>query len=111
METIINALKIIASGVAFMFVIAGIGYVIQKFFGTTLISKYNTKGTRYYEGLTDSSYNYYVNKEPFLVEVAIEKVKKKRFALTKRNVLDEIYKLESDKKFMASYNELKNKSE
>lgn len=87
-------------------VIVGFMWISEKYGGITIGPKYGGQSSSKMNQTIDSLYNYELKNNPKLVEYAINKVKQKKFALTKTNVLSEIDTIKKDKALMEIINKL-----
>ena len=104
METIFLG---IFNSVVFMAFIVLIFYLIRKYLGITVISKYGSRSPSEMEHIYNKLYEHEQKNNPILVKFAISNVEKKHFALTPSNILSEIDKIKKDKNLMEMYEELR----
>ena len=104
-------IEIIKIGLVFIGMIAFvafIGYLVKKFFGIVTVSKYSSYSSADIKKPDNFLFDLEVEQNPIIVNYAIENVKKKMFAMTKSNVIDEIEKIKKDKPLMEIINKLNN---
>ena len=104
METIFLG---IFNSVVFMAFIVLIFYLIRKYLGITVVSKYGSRSPSEMEHIYNKLFEHEQKNNPILVKFAISNVEKKHFALTPSNILSEIDKIKKDKNLMEMYEELK----
>lgn len=94
-----------------MIFVAIIFYFIEKFLGITAIPKHQSNNITDIKKTDESLYNYELKNDPVLVNYALQNVKKKNYALTKRNILSEIYKIKDDENLLRLFEQYKKSNE
>lgn len=104
MQTIIAILGILG----IMVFIGFIFHLLDKYAGISVSPKYGGDSPSKIQGRTERLFDHEMEKDSELVNFAIERVKKKKFALTKSNILTEIDKIKKDESLMRLINSKKN---
>ncbi len=101
-------MKVITSIFGIMVFIGFIVHLLDEYAGIRVSTKYGGDSPSKVQRTIEQLFDYKKRKKSELVEFAIERVKNKKFAMTKSNVLTEIEKIKRDKSLMNLINSKKN---
>lgn len=104
-------MKVITTIFGILGIMVFIGFIfhlLDKYAGIRVSPKYGGDSPSKIQRTIEQLFDYEMEKNSELVEFAIERVKNKKFAMTKSNILTEIDKIKRDKSLMNLINSKKN---